>query len=121
MEGDRFSLVEKLAWLKLRARRRGVWFTVLRRIDRVLIDVTIEVTGRVRSSKLAEQLLSVITRVEDALENRVCQALRKIGFPIARRLSLLAQKWGNRLAERWALDLSFARFLAIMQIDDHRV
>lgn len=118
MKGNYFPIVEKLAWLKLRAERRGIWFTALSRIDRALIDVTIEVTNRVRSFKLARELHSVMTRMEDALENRICQAIRKIGFPIARRLSLLAQKWGNRLAKNWILDLSFARFLAMMQINN---
>jgi len=58
-----------------------------------------------------------VKKLEDALESGILQVLRTIGFPRAQRLSLLAQKWGNRLAGKWALDESFARFLAVMYVN----
>jgi hypothetical protein len=103
--------------LKLRALRSGAWFRALRRVERVLVDLTFRVVHRVRSRVLAKALLSIMKKLEDASENRVSRALREIGFPCARRLSLLAQKWGNRIAETWAFDFSFARFIAIMHIN----
>ena len=46
---DRAQLVK----LMLRALRAGVWFRALRRIDRVLIELTIRVADSVRSVTLA--------------------------------------------------------------------
>jgi hypothetical protein len=104
--------------LKSKALRRGVWFKALSRIDRVLVDLTVNVVDGVHGFKLAKALWSVMKKLEDALENRVLRAVKEVGFDLARKLSLLAQSWGNRSAENWAYDRSFARFLAIIRIND---
>jgi hypothetical protein len=110
-----------LVQLKLRAMRRGVWFRALSRIDRVLLELTVSVVPRVRSFKLAKILSTIVERLEDALEGRVLHVFRKFGFQLARRISSLAQKWGNRSAQVWAYDMSFARFLAIMRLNNAAV
>ena len=110
-----------LVQLKLRAMRRGVWFRALSRIDRVLLELTVSVVPRVRSFKLAKMLSTIVERLEDALEGRVLHVFRRIGFQLAHRISSLAQKWGNRSAQVWAYDMSFARFLAIMRLNNAAV
>jgi hypothetical protein len=109
---------EKLLKLKLKAIRCGVWFRALSRIDRVLVDLTIKVADRVRSFTLAKILFSVVRKLEDAFEGRVFRVLRDVGLPLARKLSLFAQNWGNSFAKNWASDTSFARFLAIMHLNN---
>lgn len=108
---------QKLRKLKLQAVRRGVWFRGLSRVDRALVNLTIKVVDGVRSFTLAKALLSVIKKLEDAFESRVLRILKEVGFPLARKLSLFAQKWGNNLAQDWMRDVSFAKFLAIMHIN----
>jgi hypothetical protein len=112
---------ERLLKLKLKAIRRRVWFRALSRIDRVLVDLTIRVVDVVRSSRLSEALFSVVKKLEDGLEGRVSRAMKEVGFSLARKLSLLAQKWGNVLARNWMFDMSFVKFLAIMHINNSRV
>jgi len=115
----RFNLTKgRLLKLKWKAIRCNIWFRALSRIDRALIDSVIKVVNEVRSFTLAKILLSVVEKLEDALENRFLNALKEIGFPLARKLSLSAQKWGNKSARNWAFDLSFARFLAMMYINN---
>jgi hypothetical protein len=106
--------------LKLKARRSGVWFKVLSRLDRELVNLTIEVADEVRSLRLAEALSTIARKVEDSLKTRISKTLCEIGFPLARRLGSLAKKWGNAFAQGWMSDLSFAKFLAIMHINDNR-
>lgn len=108
---------QELRKLKLQAVRRGVWFRGLSRVDRALVNLTIKVVDGVRSFTLAKALLSVIKKLEDAFESRVLRILKEVGFPLARKLSLFAQKWGNNLAQNWMRDVSFAKFLAIMHIN----
>ena len=108
---------KKLVKLKFKAIRGGVWFKALSRIDRALVDLTIKVVHGVQSSTLARIVFSIVAKLEDALENRFLNALKEVGFPQARKLSLFAQKWGNVSARNWAFDLSFARFLAIMHLN----
>jgi len=69
---------------------------------------------------LIKELLAVARKVEDALESRFSKAIYETGFPLARKLGLLAKKWGNPFAESWGSDISFARFLAIMQLNNNQ-
>jgi len=71
----------------------------------------------VRSFTLTKNLFSVVQKLECAFENKMFHALKTVGFPLARKLSLLAQKWNNPSAYKWMNDISFARFLAIIYIN----
>ncbi len=106
--------------LKLKALRCGTWFRVLSRIDRALVDLTLKVADRIRSFTLARNILSIVKKLEEAVKSRVLYATKHVGFPLARKLSLVAQRWGNPFAKSWMSDLSFARFLAVMHINDSR-
>jgi hypothetical protein len=118
-QNSTFSSLDKtqLIKLKLKAIRAGVWFRALPRIDRVLFDLTIKVARSVRSSILANRILSIMGKLEALLESRLARAIRDIGFPLAQKLSLLAQKWGNEEAKEWAKDAGFAQYLAIIKIN----
>lgn len=109
---------EKLLRLKLKALRRGVWFKVLSPIDRALVNLTVRVVEEVRSAALAERIRNIVGKLENALESKVLHALKTVGIRLARRLSSLAQKWGNPKAQSWADDLSYAKFLAIIHLND---
>jgi hypothetical protein len=95
-----------------------VWFKALPRIDRVLVDLTIRVASSVRSTTLARNILAVTRKLEGLLENPLMWAFRQVGIRLAQKLSLVAQKWGNPSAKTWASDVSFAKFLAVMHIND---
>jgi len=118
-----FSFLDRVQLMKLkqRAMRAGAWFKFLRRIDRVLVDLTIRVVGEVRSATLAKCIFALARRLEGVIENRVSRVLREVGFPLAQKLSLAAQKWGNASAGSWASAPSFARFLAVMHINDPKI
>jgi hypothetical protein len=98
--------------------RAGVWFRALRRIDRALIDLTIRVARSIRSVTLARSILVLAEKLEGIMESKVSRAVRDIGFPLAQKLSLTAQNWGNASAESWASASSFACFLAVMHLND---
>jgi hypothetical protein len=108
----------RLIKLKLKALRSGLWFRTLNKIERALVNLTIKVVNYVQSRTLVEILSSIIAKLDDALETGVLQALREVGFPLAYKLSSLAQKWNNESARNWMYDVSFAKFLAIMHINN---
>lgn len=110
--------VIKLHDLKHKAIRNRLWFSALGRIDRVLIDVTLRVAKSVRSVTLARALYSVMKKLESAFQNRIWNVVQNTGFLLARKLSMLAQNWGNSYAQNWAFDESFAKFLAIMHMNN---
>ena len=121
MQDNASSLLNKAQLIKLRlkAMRAGVWFKTLHRIDRVLIYLTIRVANRVRSASLANCILSVTRKLEGLLERNLVRAIKEIGFPLACRLSLFAQKWGNNSAQEWMKDMVFVRYLAVMKFNSH--
>jgi hypothetical protein len=93
----------------------GVWFRVLKRIDRALVDAVLTViSDKVRSPGLIRAMFSVVKTLQNALKDPVSEALNQVGFPLAHRLGIIAQKWGNPSAYGWGKDLSFARFLAVV-------
>ena len=111
----------QLIKLKLKAMRAGVWFKILPRIDRVLVDLTIKVAGTVRSFTLAEKVLTVIRKLESVMESKFLRAVREKGFPVARKLGLIAQEWGNIKAKNWESDIGFARYLAVLSINEPKL
>ncbi len=111
---DRRSLFS----LKQKALRSGAWFRSLRRIDRALVDLTLIVADRVRNPKLAKTLSAVMIRLENALRGPVSCAMAEVGFPLARHISNIGARLGHTSARQWATDYSFARFLAVMHLND---
>ena len=120
LQDNAFIFLNKtqLMKLKLKAMRSGAWFRALRRIDRVLIDLTIKVAGTVRSVTLAKSIFALVGKLEGIMESRLSRVTREVGFPLAQKVSSLAQKWGSTSAKIWASDSSFAHFLAVMHINN---
>ena len=105
--------VELLVQAKKLALRRGVWFRVLSRVERGVIDLTVKCVDNVKSRRLAKLLTAIISKLESAMESVVDRLVRTVGLPLAQRVSNVAVGWGNRLASVWACDRSFARFLVV--------
>lgn len=103
-----------LARVRIRAIRRGIWFKVLNRLERASVDLTIKVVERVRSSVLTKILTSIIKKLSEAMESKVARMMREVGSNLARKMSLIAQKWGNKSAVKWKTDLDFIQYLTVM-------
>ena len=114
------SFINKNQLIRLRskAKRAGVWFRALPRIDRVLVDLTIRVASNIRSATLAKNILAVTEKLEGLLESSLLRAFRGIALKLAQKLSAVAQKWGNTSAKHWVSEVSFVKFLAVMHINE---
>jgi len=113
-----FLTKTQLVKLRLKAIRAGVWFRALPRIDRVLVDLTIRVASSIRSPTLAKNILVVTRKLEGLLETSLLRVFQGIALQIAKKLSTIAQKWGNISAKSWVSDISFVSFLAVMHINE---
>lgn len=103
--------------LRLRALRRGVWFKVLSKVERGLIDLVLRTVRRVRSSVLARSLIIVVKKLLSTMESKITRQTRTIGFSLAQRLSRIAESWGNKSSIMWTRDYDYAEFLAICHIN----
>ena len=101
-----------LVALRTRALRRGVWFRVLSRIERGLVDLTIRWVDRVRSGRLARVLVEILEKLVRALESRMVRAMGS-GRMLALRLSEMAVAWGSMSAYQWRFDEGFRKALGM--------
>lgn len=111
----------KLIKVRAKAIRRGVWFRVLSRVERVQIDLTIGLVEKVRSFLLAKVLGSILRKLFEAMEGRVSRLMREVGLPMARKLSVVARSWGCKGAESWTDDPGFIQFLAVNYMNTPRL
>jgi hypothetical protein len=96
----------KLAGLKTRALRKRVWYRVLDRVERGLLDLTIRWVDNVRSGRLTEMLLGILVKLARAMEQGTARVLL-VGRELALRASVLAVRWGNMDAYSWRFDREF--------------
>lgn len=111
-----FQKRDLLIW-KVRAFRGRVWFKTLNRLERGLLDSVIKVVDTVRSTLLMKVLSSIVKKLQMALESPITRMMKEVGVSLAGKISLIAQSWGNRSAQRWKDDVEFVRFLAVMRIN----
>ncbi len=105
----------KLAGLKTRALRKRVWFRVLDRVERGLLDLTIRWVDDVRSGRFRETLLRILVKLAQAMEQGMARVL-VVGRELALRASLLAVRWGNDQAYAWRFEESFWRGLGLSRV-----
>ena len=110
--GD-FPSVGMLAQTRKLALRRGVWFKTLSRVERGMIDLTLQCVDRIKSGKLAKLLTAITDKLQSAMESIFDRRVRTIGVPLAQKISRIAVGWGNLSAKSWASDLLFAFFLTM--------
>ena len=110
---------DKLTRIRMMAIRRGVWFKVLSRLERGLIDLSLKVTDEIRSKILARAICLIVKKLFEAFESKVRLLMRKIGVPLAEKISHIGQKWGNKTAHEWASNLGFIQYLTLMKVNAH--
>ncbi len=103
---------EFLVRVRTRALRRRVWFRVLSRMERGLVDLTIRWVDKVKSGRLARVLVRILVKLVRALESRMVGAVGR-GRVLADWLSRLAVGWGDSAAYEWRFDLGFQRSLGL--------
>lgn len=105
--------VSALLRIKQLALRRRIWFKALNHLERGIIDLTVKTVDQIKSSKLAQVVTGILSKLEAAMESLTSRLARTVGLPLAQKLSDLAVSWGNSSAREWAYDLAFAKYLAV--------
>ena len=107
---------EELNKVKRKALRRKVWFCVLNRKERALIDLVIKVVERVRSPKLAKIIARILGKLKETLKSRAEKLMATVGRSIAQKHAEIAGSWGYTDALKWAEDHDFIRYLTIVEM-----
>ena len=104
--------------LRRRALRRGVWFKVLDRAERAILDLAPKCVDRPKSPKLIDVIAKIIVKLKAVLASPIKKLRSQIGWPLAQKISQIAQKWGNKRAHEWAEDNGFIQYWTIIKIND---
>jgi len=107
----------ELTKIKCKALRRGVWFRLLSRIERGILDLTIKIVEKIRSFILAKVVSLIVKKLLDSMESKVSRLITEVGPALAHKLSVTAQKWGNQSAIHWSDDPGFRQYLAVMYLN----
>jgi hypothetical protein len=110
---------EGLVFLKRRALRSKAWFR-LDRLERAVVNLTIKVVDRVRSSTLARIILGIVDKLRRWIKPSLEETALSIGRPLAYRAARVAEAWGNREAKEWLKDLGFIIYLGMSWLNTPR-
>jgi hypothetical protein len=108
---------EDLLKVKTRALRQKIWFRILSRTERAIMDLTLKCVERIRSRTLEATITNILDKMITALEQRFLAKANNIGREIAEKISEVAQKWGNDSAYLWRFDVSFITYLGISTLN----
>jgi hypothetical protein len=115
-----FIPVPQIAHSKKAALRHHIWFRVLTRLERGVLDLTSRYVVRIKSPILANVVTAILKKLELASESLLDRLVRTIGFSLAKKISGLAKNWGNLSATKWADDADLARYLAVTHLNSNR-
>jgi len=114
----RWMTGEGLTSLKRMALRRRVWFTVLSRVERGVVDLTIRCVDRVRSARLALVIGRIVCKIFKAFRSEFLERVERVGYDLAERISRIAVGWGYVEASEWKRDLRFIRCLGVNAVNN---
>lgn len=104
---------QNLQKVKTRALRKGVWYKVLPRIERSIVDLTIRCVERISSDVLMKTVVAILDKLLQSLEEDYLKRVERIGREIAEKICEIARRWGNPHAWTWKYDFSFVKFLGV--------
>jgi hypothetical protein len=107
-----------LVSVRRKALRGRVWFKVLDRVERAILTLAPRCIEVARSPMLIDALAKILVKVAEALMSPLERFRNQVARPLAGKISLIAQKWGNLDAEAWAFDKGFIRYLAVCKFND---
>jgi hypothetical protein len=100
--------------IKLKALRKGLWFKVLNKGERGLMDLTSQLVNIVRSNTLEKKLVKIIVKIRNDGKRSFESFMEDYGFRKAKQVSLMTVNLGYLKAEEWSIDLDFARYLTMI-------
>ena len=106
-----------LSEMRRRAIRKGVWFKALDNVERGILSLTARLVDKVESAVLGVELVKILNKLRDALKSGFVKQMEAFGFKRARELAKLALQWGHGAAQVWASDLSYVRYLTLIDMN----
>lgn len=101
-----------LCGVRREALRHRIWYSVLDRVERGIIDLTIRFVDSVKSRALARQIVQILVKLRDAAKSGFTRHVEGFGVEMMWKMVRLAEGFGNRFACDWFSD-SYAAWFAV--------
>ncbi len=115
----RVMSISWLASLRMDALRRRVWFHVLSKVERSVVNLTVRYVDQIRSLKLSLAIGRVVCKLLEAFKGRFLRRVERVGSEFALKISRIAVGWGYVEASSWKHDSSFIRFLGVNAVNNN--
>ena len=110
--------VSWLASLRRDALRRRVWFRILSRVERGVVDLTLRYVDQIRSLRLSLAISRVACKILGAFKSKFLNRVEAFGCDLAEKISKIAVAWGYVEASSWRRDSAFIRFLGVNVVNN---
>ena len=107
--------------VRRKALRSKLWFKILNSAERAILTLAPKCVDRIKSPKLTLALAKIIVKINQALRSPLSLFRSQVARPIAEKISLIAQRWGNKSAREWAEDPKFITYIAVIKFNDNPV
>ncbi len=98
--------------VRLAALRRRVWYRVLDRVERGIVDLTIGFVEKVQSQVLAKVLVKILAKLRDGAKSAFTRHVEEFGYSRLRLVVEQAKGFGSE-ASGWLMDLGYAEWFAV--------
>jgi len=103
--------------IRRKALRGGIWFTAIDRIERGMLDLTIRTVEVVRSRTLGVVIVKILVKLKKALKSWFVKRMERLGLNKVIKITSQAVEWGYDAAKNWILDLGFAQYLTMIEVN----
>ena len=98
--------------VRLAALRRRVWFRVLDRVERGIVDLTIVFVEKVQSQVLVKELVKILAKLRDASKSAFTRHVEGYGYMKLRLVVEQVRGFGSE-AVGWLMDFGYAEWFAV--------
>jgi hypothetical protein len=102
-----------LIQIRREALRRRIWYKALDRMERGIVNLTINYVERVRSFTLAKSIVGILKKIRDAQKSVFVRRHEDFGLARAVEVASLAVKLGSDCAMDWLGDERFSLWLTL--------
>jgi 5-carboxymethyl-2-hydroxymuconate isomerase len=106
-----------LTRLRSRACKNGAWYEALSKTERAIVDLTIRCVETIRSPILSRAITKIVGKLSQTLQKTFQERAQEIGAVISKRITEIAQNWGNKKSSEWETDDNFIKFLGVTALN----
>jgi len=100
------------------ALRKRIWYKALDKLERGIIDLTINIVECAKSKILVQEITKILAKLESAMRSRFTRHYETFGLEKLRNVVETARGFGSKVCSEWYTQ-SFALLLTLNDYNNH--